>query len=30
VLDQIGGLLTAARRPVLVLGSDVWLGGADE
>ena len=30
VLDQIGGLLAAARRPVLVLGSDVWLGGADE
>jgi thiamine pyrophosphate-dependent acetolactate synthase large subunit-like protein len=29
-LDEIGGLLTAARRPVLVLGSDVWLGGADE
>ena len=27
---SIGGLLAAARRPVLVLGSDVWLGGADE
>jgi acetolactate synthase-1/2/3 large subunit len=26
---KIASLLTAARRPVLVLGSDVWLGGAD-
>ena len=25
----IAALLAAARRPVLVLGSDVWLGGAD-
>jgi acetolactate synthase I/II/III large subunit len=25
----IAKLLTAARRPVLVLGSDVWLGGAE-
>ena len=29
-LDQIAGLLRAARRPVLVLGSDVWLGGAED
>jgi acetolactate synthase-1/2/3 large subunit len=28
--DRIGGLLRAARRPVLVLGSDVWLGGAED
>jgi acetolactate synthase-1/2/3 large subunit len=28
-VDRIGALLAAARRPVLVLGSDVWLGGAD-
>ncbi|MGH3267760.1 MAG: acetolactate synthase [Trebonia sp.] len=27
---RIAGLLAAARRPVLVLGSDVWLGGAEE
>jgi acetolactate synthase-1/2/3 large subunit len=27
---RIAGLLTAAHRPVLVLGSDVWLGGAEE
>ena len=27
---KIAGLLGSARRPVLVLGSDVWLGGADE
>jgi acetolactate synthase I/II/III large subunit len=27
---RIGELLRAARRPVLVLGSDVWLGGAEE
>jgi acetolactate synthase-1/2/3 large subunit len=29
-VDRIGGLLRAARRPVLVLGSDVWLGGAED
>ena len=29
-VDRIGGLLRTARRPVLVLGSDVWLGGAEE
>jgi thiamine pyrophosphate-dependent acetolactate synthase large subunit-like protein len=29
-VDQIAALLGAARRPVLVLGSDVWLGGAEE
>ena len=28
-VDRIAGLLAAARRPVLVLGSDVWLGGAE-
>jgi acetolactate synthase-1/2/3 large subunit len=28
-IARIGGLLRAARRPVLVLGSDVWLGGAE-
>jgi len=28
-VDQIAALLRAARRPVLVLGSDVWLGGAE-
>jgi len=27
---RIAALLGSARRPVLVLGSDVWLGGADE
>jgi acetolactate synthase-1/2/3 large subunit len=27
---RIAGLLRAARRPVLVLGSDVWLGGAQD
>jgi acetolactate synthase I/II/III large subunit len=27
-VSRIAGLLRAARRPVLVLGSDVWLGGA--
>jgi acetolactate synthase I/II/III large subunit len=27
---RIAGLLAEARRPVLVLGSDVWLGGAEE
>src|SRR5581483_2799470 len=26
----VADLLRAARRPVLVLGSDVWLGGAEE
>ena len=26
---QIAGLLARSRRPVLVLGSDVWLGGAE-
>jgi acetolactate synthase I/II/III large subunit len=29
-VSLIAELLGAARRPVLVLGSDVWLGGADE
>jgi acetolactate synthase-1/2/3 large subunit len=29
-LGRIAGLLREARRPVLVLGSDVWLGGAEE
>ena len=29
-VDRIAGLLREARRPVLVLGSDVWLGGAEE
>jgi acetolactate synthase I/II/III large subunit len=28
-VSQIAGLLRDARRPVLVLGSDVWLGGAE-
>jgi thiamine pyrophosphate-dependent acetolactate synthase large subunit-like protein len=28
-IGQIAALLRAARRPVLVLGSDVWLGGAE-
>jgi acetolactate synthase I/II/III large subunit len=28
-VDQIAGLLRTARRPVLVLGSDVWLGRAE-
>jgi acetolactate synthase-1/2/3 large subunit len=28
-IDQIAGLLKAAQRPVLVLGSDVWLDGAE-
>ncbi len=27
---RIAGLLRAAKRPVLVLGTDVWLGGAEE
>ena len=29
-VERIAGLLAGARRPVLVLGSDVWLGGAEE
>jgi acetolactate synthase I/II/III large subunit len=29
-IGRIAALLRAARRPVLVLGSDVWLGGAEE
>ena len=29
-IAAIGGLLAAAQRPVLVLGSDAWLGGAEE
>ncbi len=29
-VGRIAGLVRAARRPVLVLGSDVWLGGAEE
>ena len=29
-LDRVAALLKAARRPVLVLGSDVWMDGADE
>jgi thiamine pyrophosphate-dependent acetolactate synthase large subunit-like protein len=28
-VEPIAGLLAAAERPVLVLGSDVWLGGAE-
>jgi thiamine pyrophosphate-dependent acetolactate synthase large subunit-like protein len=28
-VDRIAGLLATAQRPVLVLGSDVWLGGAE-
>ena len=28
-VGRVAGLLAAARRPVLVLGSDVWLGGAE-
>jgi acetolactate synthase I/II/III large subunit len=28
-VSQIAALLRTARRPVLVLGSDVWLGGAE-
>jgi acetolactate synthase-1/2/3 large subunit len=28
-LNAIAGLLAGASRPVLVLGSDIWLGGAD-
>jgi len=29
-VEQIAGLLREARRPVLVLGSDVWLGRAED
>ncbi|MGH3184071.1 MAG: thiamine pyrophosphate-binding protein, partial [Streptosporangiaceae bacterium] len=29
-IGQIAALLRSAQRPVLVLGSDVWLGGAEE
>jgi acetolactate synthase I/II/III large subunit len=29
-VGQIADLLRAARRPVLILGSDVWLGGAED
>jgi acetolactate synthase I/II/III large subunit len=29
-VSRIAALLRAARRPVLVLGSDVWLGGAED
>ena len=29
-VDWIAGLLRTARRPVLVLGTDVWLGGAED
>ena len=29
-VDRIADLLRTARRPVLVLGSDVWLGGAED
>ncbi len=29
-IAQIAGLLGEAERPVLVLGSDVWLGGAED
>ena len=29
-VDRIAALLREARRPVLVLGSDVWLGGAED
>jgi acetolactate synthase-1/2/3 large subunit len=28
-VHRIAGLLAAAQRPVLILGSDVWLGGAE-
>jgi acetolactate synthase I/II/III large subunit len=28
-VGRIAGLVRAARRPVLILGSDVWLGGAE-
>ena len=29
-VERIAALLRTARRPVLVLGSDVWLGGAED
>ena len=29
-VGRIADLVRAARRPVLVLGSDVWLGGAED
>jgi acetolactate synthase I/II/III large subunit len=29
-IERIAALLRTARRPVLVLGSDVWLGGAED
>jgi acetolactate synthase I/II/III large subunit len=29
-VSRIADLVRAARRPVLILGSDVWLGGAEE
>ena len=29
-VGRIAGLVRAARRPVLILGSDVWLGGAQD
>lgn len=29
-LSRVAGLLTGSERPVLVLGSDVWLDGAEE
>lgn len=29
-LDRVAALLSAAHRPVLVLGTDVWLDGAEE
>jgi acetolactate synthase-1/2/3 large subunit len=29
-VDRIAALIRTARRPVLVLGSDVWLGGAED
>jgi acetolactate synthase-1/2/3 large subunit len=29
-VDQIADLLRTARHPILVLGSDVWLGGAED
>ena len=29
-VSRIAGLVRAARRPVLILGSDVWLGGAED
>ena len=29
-VSRIAGLVRAARRPVLILGSDVWMGGAED